>query len=282
MALTEKLTAIADAIRSQSGKAEKLTLDQMPGEIISLQSLRFEVVGNPKPENPKANTIWVDTDVEITGWDFSAAEPANPVDGMVWFAVGTASTVAFNALKENSVMVYPLSAKQYVSGAWVNVTAKSYLDGEWVDWVPSLTLVPDPENAHSWAKETVTYGRSEATDNEDGTKTLMAGTATNGTYWNTSTYQTIVDLTNYSVLKYRASVSTSGTVGNNAARVGVGLIAEWGKTGTAFATLALSGESSGEVDISALTGEHPVGMQAQSHNKGTGTTTVNLFELVLE
>lgn len=134
MALTEKLTAIADAIRSQSGKGEKLTLDQMPGEITGLQSLSFEVVGNPQPENPKANTIWVDTDVEITGWDFSAAEPANPVEGMVWFSTGTASSVAFNALKENSVMVYPMSAKQYSGGAWVNVTAKSYLNGAWVDW----------------------------------------------------------------------------------------------------------------------------------------------------
>ena len=134
MALTEKLTAIADAIRSQSGKAEKLTLDQMPGEITGLQSLSFEVVGNPQPENPKANTVWVDTDVEITGWDFSAVEPANPVEGIVWFAVGTASTVAFNALKENSVMVYPMSAKQYVSGAWVDKTAKSYLNGAWADW----------------------------------------------------------------------------------------------------------------------------------------------------
>lgn len=134
MALTEKLTAIADAIRSQSGKADKLTLDQMPGEITGLQSLSFEVVGNPQPENPKANTIWVDTDVEITGWDFSAAEPANPAEGMVWFAVGTASSVAFNALKENSVMVYPLSAKQYSGGAWVSRTAKSRMDDQWVDW----------------------------------------------------------------------------------------------------------------------------------------------------
>lgn len=134
MALTEKLTAIADAIRSQSGKGEKLTLDQMPTEITGLLSLSFEVVGNPQPENPKANTIWVDTDVEITGWDFSAAEPANPAEGMVWVSTGTASSVAFNALKENSVMVYPMSAKQYVSGAWVNVTAKSYLNGAWADW----------------------------------------------------------------------------------------------------------------------------------------------------
>jgi hypothetical protein len=134
MALTEKLTAIADAIRSQSGKAEKLTLDQMPNEITGLQSLSFEVVGNPQPENPKENTIWVDTDVEITGWDFSAAEPVNPAQGMVWFAVGTESTVAFNALKENSVMVYPLSAKQYAGGAWVDKTAKSYRNGELVEW----------------------------------------------------------------------------------------------------------------------------------------------------
>lgn len=134
MALTEKLTAIADAIRSQSGKAEKLTLDQMPGEIIGLQSLSFEVVGNPQPAEPKGNTIWVDTDVEITGWDFSAAEPVNPVEGMVWFSVGTASTVAFNALKENSVMVYPLSAQQYSGGVWVGKTAKSWMDDQWADW----------------------------------------------------------------------------------------------------------------------------------------------------
>lgn len=134
MALTEKLTAIADAIRSQSGKGEKLTLEQMPGEITGLQSLSFAVVGNPQPENPKENTIWVDTDVEITGWDFSAAEPANPAEGMVWFSTGTASSVAFNALKENSVMVYPLSAKQYSGGAWVSRTARSRMDDQWVDW----------------------------------------------------------------------------------------------------------------------------------------------------
>lgn len=134
MALTEKLTAIADAIRSRSGKGEKLTLEQMPNEIISLQSLSFEVVGNPQPENPKGNTIWVDTDVEITGWAFAAEEPSNPAEGMVWFAVGTASTVAFNALKENSVMVYPLSAKQYSGGAWVSRTARSRMDDQWADW----------------------------------------------------------------------------------------------------------------------------------------------------
>ena len=37
MALTDKLTAIADAIRGKTGKTETLTLAQMPGEIEGIQ-----------------------------------------------------------------------------------------------------------------------------------------------------------------------------------------------------------------------------------------------------
>lgn len=38
MALTDKLTAIADAIRGKTGKADGLTLDQMPTEIANIQT----------------------------------------------------------------------------------------------------------------------------------------------------------------------------------------------------------------------------------------------------
>ena len=38
MALTEKLTAIADAIRAKTGNSGSLTLDQMPGEIAGIQA----------------------------------------------------------------------------------------------------------------------------------------------------------------------------------------------------------------------------------------------------
>ena len=54
--------------------------------------------------------------------------------GTVWFPTGISSNVEFNALKKNGVQVYPISAKQYVDGAWVDVTAKSYQNGAWVDW----------------------------------------------------------------------------------------------------------------------------------------------------
>lgn len=43
MALTEKLTAIADAIRGKTGKTDGLTLDQMPGEIAGIQAGGGEV-----------------------------------------------------------------------------------------------------------------------------------------------------------------------------------------------------------------------------------------------
>lgn len=102
--------------------------------------LNFKIVGNPQPSNPAENTIWVDTDVEITSWVFSATEPENPEEGMVWITTGTASTVEFNALKKNGVMVYPISAKQYVSGEWVSKTAKSGKGGAWVDWVADTVL----------------------------------------------------------------------------------------------------------------------------------------------
>lgn len=139
MALTDKLTAIADAIRVRSGKTGKLTLAQMPDEIINLRSLNFEIVGNPQPENPEANTIWINTDTEITGWALTASEP-DLVDGFVWITVGDVSPVAFNALEENCLMVYPLSAKQCIDGAWVAVTAMSYQGGAWVEWSPEGAL----------------------------------------------------------------------------------------------------------------------------------------------
>lgn len=96
--------------------------------------LNFQVIGGTTaPNNPKENTIWVNTSTKITGWVFSATQPTRAT-GMVWISVGASSPVAFNALKKNNITVYPLSAKQYVSGKWVSKEAKSYQNGEWVEW----------------------------------------------------------------------------------------------------------------------------------------------------
>lgn len=111
-------------------------------------SLNFKVVGNPQPENPKENTIWVNTDVEITDWIFSASEPENPTEGMVWFSTATSSYVEFNALKKNGITVYPLYTMQYVNGAWIEVTAKLWQNSEWVDLIMEFLIYENGVQYH--------------------------------------------------------------------------------------------------------------------------------------
>lgn len=101
--------------------------------------LNFKVVGGTtQPTNPTENTIWVNTSTTISSYVFAATAPSNPTSGMVWIFTGTASAVEFNALKKSGLQVYPISAKQYVSGAWVDKTAKSYQGGKWAEWATYL------------------------------------------------------------------------------------------------------------------------------------------------
>ena len=102
--------------------------------------LNFKVVGGTsEPSNPKENMIWVNTNTAITSYIFSTTQPTGTA-GMVWFRTGKSSTAVFNALKKNNIQIYPASAKQYVSGTWVEKTAKSYQGGKWVDWVEQFYL----------------------------------------------------------------------------------------------------------------------------------------------
>lgn len=137
------LTSVANAIREKGGTENPLSF---PAEFVTaIQNieggggLNFEIVGGTQqPENPAENTIWVNTDTEITGWTFQATEPETPSDGMVCIFTGVSSPAPFNALKDNGITINPISAKQYVGGAWVNKAAKSYQGGEWVDWITWL------------------------------------------------------------------------------------------------------------------------------------------------
>lgn len=97
-------------------------------------SLNFKVVGNPQPANAKENTIWINTDDKITGWDFTLVEPSAPTEGMIWVCTNFYSITPFNALKKNSLMVYPVLAKQYLGGLWLVKEAMIYQGGTWKAW----------------------------------------------------------------------------------------------------------------------------------------------------
>jgi hypothetical protein len=98
-------------------------------------SLVLTAVGNPRPTSPQQNTIWVDTDTEITGWAFSATVPEDPTEGLVWITIGDSGNVkATSSVGDEWITIYPISATQYANGAWTNKTAKIYQNGTWADW----------------------------------------------------------------------------------------------------------------------------------------------------
>lgn len=131
------LTSVANAIRTKGETSEQLVF---PSDFVTaIQAIKgggdlnFEVVGNPKPSNPKENTIWIDTNTEITGWSFSADAPTGPVSGMVWIESGGNGEIEFNALSDNCISVYPTAAYQYNGSAWEDRDAQIYQNGNWND-----------------------------------------------------------------------------------------------------------------------------------------------------
>ena len=73
------LVNIADAVRTKTGKTDAILVSDIASKILNIPTgveLNFEVVGGTtEPVNPVENTIWINTDTEITNWFFS---PSNP------------------------------------------------------------------------------------------------------------------------------------------------------------------------------------------------------------
>lgn len=102
------------------------------------------VGGTTSPTKADHNTIWLNTPNTITSCVLAATQPTGPVEGMAWITIGASGAVKMVApVGDEWITVYPLSAKQYIGGAWVDKTAKSYQGGVWVDWVTYLLTTLD-------------------------------------------------------------------------------------------------------------------------------------------
>lgn len=224
-------------------------------------ALNFKVVGYATKEEllaatPAENTIGIITEIPITGYHFGKEEPSPAAAGMVWITTGTRSTVEFNALKKNTIQVYPLSAKQYVDSAWVYVTAMSYQGGEWVEWWDgTLYDAGDQQEAYTggwtgWAWRggslgTITFGSDRFT-------ITVAGNSVAATPANK------IDVTDYTILRVRK------LTGSNSAtdRLFFGLRSHKnndGKYPEAYIDIGSKAAGTYELDITNLTGEYYVG-----------------------
>lgn len=209
--------------------------------------LNFKIVSYATEEellaaSPKENTIGIVTSDTITSWIFSDTEPTETIEGMVWISTGTSSPTTFNALKKNTLQVYPLSAKQYIGGAWVDKTAKSYQGGAWVDWILDINILEKGVNtASNW---------SGGSYQSDGTMKFTRPTNSNPyTQYTKTTY----DLTHYNVLEV---VITA--VGNGYTAVGV--MNAQTDSSSEVATIVNPKVGAHQVDISSITGAYPIGV----------------------
>lgn len=239
--------------------------------------LNFKVVGNPQPANPKENTIWINTDVDITWNSFQKEQPEEMAEGEVWISTGTASQVAFNALKKGTIMVYPLTAKQYVDGAWVDVTAKTYQNGAWNDWWNGELYKSGNEYEHitgGW-KSTVPSPNwySSGTLKKQSGSMIATATGRQGIVVHTKNK---IDLTNYSYILYEVVNSKVGTDSYRPALIVSNVPSEE----TTIAEVELNSGQTGEIliPVAGLSGEYYVGFRATSEN---GTVSVEVREVRL-
>lgn len=186
-------------------------------------------------------------------------------EGEVWFPTGASSPVSFNAVKKNGLMVYPLSAKQYIGGTWVEKTAKSYQGGAWVDW--TLYLFNNGDQCVSltggWAEvskpsnTTITIGDVLAVKSDSNGKTVSLSTVG------------AVDLTDAKTLWITSPGSDSGRY------AGIVHLCTSKDISTSVASVTL-GDSAGyksgtySIDVSSLNGSYYIFMIATAGQYGAG------------
>lgn len=227
--------------------------------------LNFAVVdGTAEPSSAVENTIWVNTPNKITGYYFENTQPANMAEGEVWIITGTPSSTEFNALKKNTIKVYPISAKQLVGGVLVDVTAKTYQNGVWEDW--GIIFVHEGVEKTSFDMYTgINYPYLIRVTKTQETGQIVYSFASSeigmGAY---GVYYKNVDLTGISTIEIAAKFST----GNDEKNVQLVVLSELPPStqksdidNAIIASVSIpSGFASVSVDVREVNGVHPVGL----------------------
>jgi hypothetical protein len=211
----------------------------------------------------------------ITGWGSFYHE-----EGEVWITTGTQSGVAFNALKKNSVQVYPISAKQYVSGAWKDVTAKSYQRGQWVEWFTYLLQsgafeIAAAEYLHNTSTQSETKGDGyiefSSTSSSGTDKTIVRGRRT----------EAAVDLTGIDTIYAKVNVTSAVNETNTAGATLAILTGTTQSTKVAATEARAIGEGLMALDVSQYSGSYYImfGAFAYRGSSGSPTGTVRFYDV---
>ena len=94
----------------------------------------LKIVGNPRPSFPKEGTVWVNTDVEPTGYYLSATHPENMAQGNIWVKIlDSTQNKICTPISKDSITIMLDSVRQYVNGELVDVEAMTFQNGVWIE-----------------------------------------------------------------------------------------------------------------------------------------------------
>ena len=239
------------------------------GAALNFKVLQYQTEEELLAATPMENTIGVVTDIPITSWIFSSTEPTPAVPGMVWFGTDRASNVDFNALKKNTLQVYPIHAKQYVNNEWINRTTYSRHGGKWVIWIKQLVF---DLNADKWITVSGKNFSHSLSNNEDGALILSTSKQSEvATYYSARCYVDPVDLSDYD--KLVVNLKWEKLSGNAWGEV------YFSQTSNGSATVKFNSldSTSGDkvIDVSSLSGEYYLCIMVQLGASGKGRMTIN-------
>lgn len=228
--------------------------------------LNFKIVGNPQPAEAKENTIWIDTDEDITGWHFDTIEPENPIPGMVWINYGTTNAAKLNLLKTNGISVNPSAARQYINDAWVGKPSAIWKNGEWIsEWGPYLCNHGDEcvDFTGGWDSKAMKVTSDAGTAAQtfqiikaDG-KLRFEKTGQIGAIMHTIR---AIDLTNVKAIHFKGEMSPTTTAKWVAFHVWSSLSGSvWTTDSKATVNSTSTGKQGFELDVSSLTGSYYLG-----------------------
>lgn len=256
--LDTEMTQLADKIREKTNSTDPLSFPQ--GFIDAIDNaaggLNFEVVGGTtQPSNPKENTIWVNTNVEIPMWGCGAAsERTYTTQGAVWLEIANASDIKMNISEDNTIFIYPKIATQYISNTWVEKDVKIYQNGQWNSLVNILNILKNG-TIHSKAGSYVAVGSTSC----NGT---IYSTSYNTSSGNSGYFSNLIDVTPYKTLRFH--INPTGYY--DSGLLGLGLMPRVIKASetvntainqlTAGKRLYSTGTQWVNIDISSLTGSY--------------------------
>ena len=247
----------------------------------------LKIVGNPRPSSPKENTVWCNTDVEITGYYLSATQPENLVQGNIWIKISDSSKVEIGTPLGNDYITIKLdSVSQYVNGAWVDVEAMSYQDGKWVAWVsylykPGMTDVLTPI---AWAAVSGQIGVAPVvTYKEDCVEIkLTGGGGSNGV-----AYFDKQDLSQFSRVHVSLNIEPTFTDSGIESGISGNCFNIWEAVGTGYYEKKyvarhplVAGQNDFDIPLDSVDGEYYMGIGQRTASSGYRTTLLYEVKLI--